>query len=61
MDNEQKRTITINKVDVLYRELENLDEQFLIMSKVLSFLTDKQLAESTKDIKTQIKIQKGNQ
>tara|TARA_B110000285_G_C14909366_1_gene507132 strand:+ start:112 stop:297 length:186 start_codon:yes stop_codon:yes gene_type:complete len=61
MDNEQKRTITINKVDVLYRELENLDEQFLIMSKVLSFLTDKQLAEITKDIKTQIKIQKGNQ
>ena len=35
MDNEQKRTITINKVDVLYRELENLDEQFFIMSKVL--------------------------
>ena len=61
MDNEQKRTITINKVDVLYRELENLDEQFLIMSKVLSFLTDKQLTEITKDIKTQIKIQKGNQ
>ena len=61
MDNEQKRTIIINKVDVLYRELENLDEQFLIMSKVLSFLTDKQLAEITKDIKTQIKIQKGNQ
>ena len=61
MDNEQKRTITINKVDVLYRELENLDEQFLIMSKVLNFLTDKQLAEITKDIKTQIKIQKGNQ
>ena len=60
MDNEQKRTITINKVDVLYRELENLDEQFLIMSKVLSFLTDKQLTEITKDIKTQIKIQKGN-
>ena len=60
MDNEQKRTIIINKVDVLYRELENLDEQFLIMSKVLSFLTDKQLAEITKDIKTQIKIQKGN-
>tara|TARA_R110002126_G_scaffold239361_1_gene382562 strand:+ start:41 stop:220 length:180 start_codon:yes stop_codon:yes gene_type:complete len=59
MDNEQKRTITINKVDVLYRELENLDEQFLIMSKVLSFLTDKQLAEITKDIKIQIK--KGNQ
>tara|TARA_R110001599_G_C11886578_1_gene624664 strand:+ start:43 stop:228 length:186 start_codon:yes stop_codon:yes gene_type:complete len=61
MDNEQKRTITINKVDVLYRELENLDEQFLIMSKVLGFLTDKQLTEITKDIKTQIKIQKGNQ
>ena len=59
MDNEQKRTITINKVDVLYRELENLDEQFLIMSKVLGFLTDKQLAEITKDIKIQIK--KGNQ
>jgi hypothetical protein len=61
MDNEQKRTITINKVDVLYRELENLDEQFFIMSKVLDFLTDKQLVEITKDIKTQIKIQKGNQ
>ena len=61
MDNEQKRTIIINKVDVLYRELENLDEQFLIMSKVLGFLTDKQLTEITKDIKTQIKIQKGNQ
>jgi len=60
MDNEQKRTITINKVDVLYRELENLDEQFFIMSKVLDFLTDKQLVEITKDIKTQIKIQKGN-
>jgi len=60
MDNEQKRTITINKVDVLYRELENLDEQFFIMSKILDFLTDKQLAEITKDIKTQIKIQKGN-
>tara|TARA_R100000963_G_C4575085_1_gene58384 strand:+ start:134 stop:313 length:180 start_codon:yes stop_codon:yes gene_type:complete len=59
MDNEQKRTITINKVDVLYRELENIDEQFLIMSKVLSFLTDKQLSEITKDIKIQIK--KGNQ
>ena len=59
MDNEQKRTITINKVDVLYRELENLDEQFLIMSKVLNFLTDKQLAKITKDIKIQIK--KGNQ
>jgi len=59
MDNEQKRTIKINKVDVLYRELENIDEQFLIMSKVLSFLTDKQLSEITKDIKIQIK--KGNQ
>jgi len=59
MDNKQKRTITINKVDVLYRELENIDEQFLIMSKVLSFLTDKQLSEITKDIKIQIK--KGNQ
>ena len=59
MDNEQKRTITINKVDVLYRELENIDGQFLIMSKVLSFLTDKQLSEITKDIKIQIK--KGNQ
>ena len=52
------RKSKINNIDILYRELENFDEQYLVMFKVLNFLSDKQLEEITEEIKKQIKEQK---
>ena len=52
------RKSKINNIDILYRELENFDEQYLVMFKVLNFLSNKQLEEITEEIKKQIKEQK---
>lgn len=38
-----KKQIKINKIDVEYRDLEDLDNQYKIMSNILDYLSDKQL------------------
>ena len=58
MTNIIDRKYKIIQIDALYREIEDIDEQYLIISKVLNFLTNDQLHEITKNIKLQIKLQK---
>ena len=55
---EQKRLIKINHIDVAYREIEDIDNQFEIMKYALNCLTDKQLETTKNLIKVYIKAEK---
>ncbi len=56
MDNENKN-IMINKIDVAYREIENLDYQYIIMKSILKNFNDKQLKVILKGTKMARKLE----
>ena len=49
--NDQKRIIDINKIDVAFRELEDVDNQYEIMKFILSCLSDQQIKDTKKLVK----------
>ena len=49
--NDQKRIIDINKIDVAFRELEDLDNQYEIMKFILNCLSDQQIKDTKKLVK----------
>ena len=55
---EKKRLFEINKIDVLYRDIENFDEQFEVMHNILNCLDNQELSAIKKKIKEKLKLQK---
>jgi len=47
----QQRIIDINKIDVAFRELEDLDNQYEIMKFILNCLSDQQIKDTKKLVK----------
>ena len=58
MDSEKNKRILINKFDVLYRDIQNVDYQYGIMSAILNRFTEKQLKSLIKSAKMTIKLEK---
>jgi len=56
MDDNDKN-IMINKIDVAYREIENLDYQYIIMKSILKNFNDKQLKVILKGTKMARKLE----
>ena len=56
MDDNNKN-IMINKIDVAYREIENLDYQYIIMKSILKNFNDKQLKVILKGTKMARKLE----
>lgn len=56
MDDKDKN-IMINKIDVAYREIENLDYQYIIMKSILKNFNDKQLKVILKGTKMARKLE----
>jgi hypothetical protein len=56
MDDNNKN-IMINKIDVAYREIENLDYQYIIMKYILKNFNDKQLKVILKGTKMARKLE----
>ena len=52
-----KKNILINKIDVAYREIENLDYQYIIMKSILKNFNDKQLKVILKGTKMARKLE----
>jgi hypothetical protein len=61
MDSEKNKRILINKFDVLYREIENIDYQYALMSAILNRFNEKQLESLIKSAKLTIKLEKEEQ
>ena len=61
MDSEKNKRILINKFDVLYREIENIDYQYALMSAILNRFNEKQLKSLIKSAKMTIKLEKEEQ
>jgi hypothetical protein len=61
MDSEKNKRILINKFDVLYRDIQNVDYQFGIMSAILNRFNEKQLKSLIKSAKMTIKLEKEEQ
>ena len=55
MDN--KKNILINKFDVAYREIENVDYQFALMSAILNRFNEEQLKSLIKSAKMTKKLE----
>ena len=55
---QKKRFITINNIDVLYRDIESIEHQFEIMQDILNCLDDNELSAIKKRIKEKLKLQK---
>ena len=58
MESQKNKRILINKFDVLYREIENIDYQYALMSAILNRFNDKQLKSLIKSAKLTIKLEK---
>ena len=58
METEKNKRILINKFDVLYREIENIDYQYALMSAILNRFNEKQLKSLIKSAKLTIKLEK---
>ena len=58
MESQKNKKILINKFDVLYREIENIDYQYALMSAILNRFNDKQLKSLIKSAKLTIKLEK---
>ena len=58
METEKNKRILINKFDVLYRDIQNVDYQFGIMSAILNRFNEKQLKSLIKSAKMTIKLEK---
>jgi len=61
MESEKNKRILINKFDVLYREIENIDYQYALMSAILNRFNEKQLKSLIKSAKLTIKLEKEEQ
>jgi|TARA_B100000073_G_scaffold307903_1_gene278558 hypothetical protein len=61
METEKNKRILINKFDVLYREIENIDYQYALMSAILNRFNEKQLKSLIKSAKMTIKLEKEEQ
>jgi len=55
--NDNDKNIMINKIDVAYREIENLDYQYIIMKSILKNFNDKQLKVILKGTKMARKLE----
>ena len=55
--NDNDKNIMINKIDVAYREIENLDYQYIIMKSILKNFNDKQLKVILKSTKMARKLE----
>jgi phage pi2 protein 07 len=51
------KNILVNKVDVAYRELQNLDYQYMIMKSILKNFNEKQLKAILKGCKMAKKLE----
>ena len=58
MESQKNKRILINKFDVLYREIENIDYQYALMSAILNRFNDEQLKSLIKSAKLTIKLEK---
>ena len=56
----RKRVFEMNKIDVLYRDIEDIDDQYHIMFDILSCLDNNELSAIKKRIKEKLKQQKEN-
>jgi ElaB/YqjD/DUF883 family membrane-anchored ribosome-binding protein len=56
----RKRVFEMNKIDVLYRDIENIDDQYNVMFDILSCLDNNELSAIKKRIKVKLKQQKEN-
>ena len=61
MDSEKNKRILINKFDVLYRDIQNIDYQYALMSAILNRFNEKQLKSLIKSAKMTIKLEKEEQ
>ena len=61
METMKNKRILINKFDVLYRDIQNIDYQYAIMSAILERFTEKQLKSLIKSAKLTIKLEKEEQ
>jgi hypothetical protein len=61
MDSEKNKRILINKFDVLYRDIQNVDYQYALMSAILNRFNEKQLKSLIKSAKMTIKLEKEEQ
>ena len=52
------KNVLVNKIDVAYRELENLDYQYMVMKSILNNFNEKQLKVILKGTKMIIKAEK---
>ena len=58
METEKNKRILINKFDVLYRDIQNIDYQYALMSAILNRFNEKQLKSLIKSAKLTIKLEK---
>ena len=58
MESEKNKRILINKFDVLYRDIQNIDYQYALMSAILNRFNEKQLKSLIKSAKLTIKLEK---
>ena len=59
--NKRSKNILINKIDVEYREIENIDNQYQVMKTILNCFNDKHLKailKFTKEVKKLDKLEK---
>ena len=61
MESDKNKRILINKFDVLYRDIQNVDYQYGIMSAILNRFNEKQLKSLIKSAKLTIKLEKEEQ
>ena len=61
MESEKNKRILINKFDVLYRDIQNIDYQYALMSAILNRFNEKQLKSLIKSAKLTIKLEKEEQ
>ena len=57
MESEKNKRILINKFDVLYRDIQNIDYQYALMSAILNRFNEKQLKSLIKSAKLTIKLE----
>ena len=61
MESEKNKRILINRFDVLYRDIQNIDYQYALMSAILNRFNEKQLKSLIKSAKLTIKLEKEEQ
>ena len=52
------KNVLVNKIDVAYRELENLDYQYMVMKSILNNFNEKQLKIILKGTKMMVKTER---